>query len=252
MSVEVSYRVPSELYANVTTRAAMINAANFVRDLWLSESPHVSGEYARGLLNPKSVRVLAGEITVVNHAKHAKFCEYGHRAFNIGLAMLNNSSKTKVSKDGSRYLVIRIDSKGKSRIRSAAVKGNVKKAFIDTMPLGSKYPVVRKYGGIAKYEQRKRLQKPLVAKSSGKGTTVTISEKAIRADPNKWRVPALPGKGLARKIHDEAEPLVKEMLRRAIEGERLRYERGHGRSPTWYRKTMPERAVRRSFVREVR
>lgn len=247
MSVKITFKIPVEFYANLTVKRAMDNAANFVRDMWLSRAPHVTGEYAQGLLQDKSVIVRPGEITIQNVAKHAEWYEFGHRAFNIGLAILAKSKKARVSKEGFRYLPIRITKRGSAKFRAPSIQKNIKDAFKRTIPKG-KIPTVSKYGAIAQYMPRKRLQVPLKAKPGTPGDVVTISEKAIRKDPTKWRVPAQPAKKLAEKVKKETEPMVLNMLRQALTGEQERQKQMHGKNPAWYKRSMKNKPIKKTTV----
>jgi hypothetical protein len=234
--ISITFKLPVEYFANITVRRALDNSAKFVRDYWLAKSPHQSGEYAQGLLQDKSIIVRPGEITVQNLSKHANWVEVGHRAFNIGLAILNSSKKTRVSKEGYKYLPIRIPNRGKTRYRAIATQRKVKEDFTKTIPKG-KIPVIATYGGIGKYEPRKRLQTPLIAKTQG-GNIVTISEKAIRKDPSKWVSPAVEGKKISEKVRNETEPMVMRMIMQAILGEKERQKQLHGRNPKWFKPSM--------------
>jgi hypothetical protein len=239
MAVKIVMKMPVEFFANITMRRALDNSAKFVRDYWLSLSPHQSGEYASGLLQDKSIIVRPGEIVIQNLAKHANWYEVGHKAFNIGLAILSSSKKTRVSKDGYRYLPIRIPNRGKTKFRATSTQKKVKDDFKRTVPKG-KIPIIKTYGGIGKYEQRKLLKKPLKATSTD-GNIVTISEKAIRQDPTKWLSPAVEGKKLSEKVQRETEPLVMNMIRQAILGEKERQKQTTGKNPKWFKPSMTKK-----------
>jgi hypothetical protein len=226
----------------------MRNCADFVRDMWLSRAPHVSGAYANGLLESNSVIVRQGSILIQNLAQHAQWYEYGHNGFNIGKRILLTSKKVKVSKDGFRFLRFRMNEKGPTKFRSENVARGVKQSFRNALPTGSVRPQINSYGGIAAYERRKRLMKPMMAKSK-QGGWLTISEKAIKANPDKWWIPAMVGKNLAKKIQEETRPLVMEMLRRAVEGERLRQKKATNKDPVWYRKSMSKYPVKSQTVK---
>ena len=252
MTVKISFQIPKELHSNISTRKAIINCANYVRDLWLADAPHVSGEYARGLLQKDSVQIKAGEIIIQNLAPHAKWYEEGHRTFNIGLAILKNSKKAKTSKEGFKYLTFKMKEKGPTKFRSPSVKKNVTDAFRKTMPTGGRLaPIIRTYGGVSRYIARRRLAKPMMVKT-GKSEWITISEKAIRRDPMKWQMPAMKGRKLAKKIKREAELHVRDMLRRVIEGERIRQLKTKGTKPSWYSYRTKLRPIRKSRIEVIR
>jgi len=241
MSIVVSFSFPRELSRNATTRRALVNAALFVRDLWLARSPYASGEYAKGLQHAGSVRVEQDKIVIENKAKHAAVVEFGHRSFNIGLAMLRNGRGVRTAADGSRYKIVRIEPGARGATRAAGVSRAVVASFTKLFPMGMRVPRVDRYGGIKPYKPRRALQRPLKGLSPRTGSPkgfFIISEKAIRANPHKWQIPAQQGRKLGAKVQAEARPYVIEAIRQAVQGERDRQMRVRGKKPGWYRPAM--------------
>lgn len=237
MSVSIKFKFPAELAKNHTVSRALWNAAYFIRDLWLARAPYASGAYAKGLQNAGSVKVRGGTIEITNFAKHAALVEYGHRSFNLGLAMLNSGKGVSYSKDGNRYKRIHIDQKTQTRTRSPNVATQVKSSFQKTFPIGFPTPRITKYGAMKPYNPRRSLQRPLAQRGAPGGPRgfFTISEKAIRENPNKWQIPAREGKKLGLEVQKEGKQYVAEALRLAVQGERHRQLRMKGVQPKWAR-----------------
>lgn len=230
--VAVRITFDKRVWGNPAVQRAIWNAARFVRDLWLARSPHLGGDYARGLTRQQSIGVTPGVITVRNLATHAAYYEKGVRAFNWGMRTLEKGKNVKISKDGFRYKVIRIEPKGRVAFRKPSVPAAVIAAFRQTIPRGrTKFS---NYEGIDRYRARRALQKPIKARkplaSAMKGFFV-VSEKAIRNDPRKWMHKKVEGKHLARDIEAEATPIIQRAIDQAVAAERARQERMRRMTP---------------------
>lgn len=240
MPVSISFTFPPELMRNQTTRRAIENAALFVRDLWLARSPYVTGGYARGLMSAGSIRIGSGRFSVTNQCAYAQHLEFGTRSFNIGLAILARGRGVKTSADGSRYKIIKVEPKGRASFRKASVAASVQRSFQKMFPPGVRAPRISRYGQIKPYRERKSLRKPLRAKaplaSAMRGIFV-VSEKAIR-ERGAWQMPAKAPRRFAQMVQKEAQPVVVQAIRAAIQGERARQRRLRGNSPGWYRPGM--------------
>lgn len=195
-------------------------------------------------MQSNSVKVFAGEIIVTNFCDHAQYYEDGRRAFNIATAILNGGKGVKTAKDGTRYKTIVIKKRPETRFRSPSIATRVTNSFKATFPIGMKAPKVETYGGIKKYKPRKALQNVLKAKQRSDKTILTISEKTLREDPSRWKVPAMQGKKIAEKVQKEGSTYVAEAVRRAIEGEMARQSK-MGKSPSWSVPRTPIKPVRR-------
>jgi len=253
MAVEVVFEIPREIAYNATIRRHLWNVGYFVRDLWLARSPYAGGGYARGLTLAGSVSVKGNKIHVSNFCKHAQYVEYGHRSFNIGLAMLKNGRNVKVSKDGNRYKRVKIDRSPTSRYRRESVASSVKQKFQRLAPLGMRLPRIDRYGQAPVYPQRKSLMKPIKPGAPRKGPEgiFTVSERAIKEDPSRWLVPALAGRYLARQVQEEARPFVVQTMRDMVQGERARQQRLTGKEPRWYKQKTARGAIRTGPVRRI-
>lgn len=239
--VSITFTFPPGLSRNATVRRALVNAAYFVRDLWLARSPYASGDYARGLTHSGSIKVSNDRIEIINLSRHAQWVESGTRSFNIGLAMLRNGRGVRTAADGSRYKIVRIEPGARGATRAAGVSRAVVASFTKLFPMGMRVPRVDRYGGIKPYKPRRALQRPLKGLSSKPGSPkgfFIISEKAIRANPHKWQIPAQQGRKLGAKVQAEARPYVIEAIRQAVQGERDRQMRVRGKKPGWYRPAM--------------
>lgn len=234
MAIEVSFTVPKELSANATIKKHLWNIANYIRDYWLAKSPSVTGEYAKGLLQNGSVKVTGNVIIIRNLSDHAKYYEFGHQAFNIGMKMLNNGKNVKISKEGFRYKHIKIGDKLQTKSRKDSVAAGVSQSFMSLTPMGMNLPVISRYGATPHYQAKKSLKKVLKpGKVIRKGSDVlTVSEKAIRLDPSKWLVPKMEGRNLAKTVQKEVKPLIIHSLHAIVKAEKERQSR-NGRTPQW-------------------
>ena len=234
MAIEVSFKIPQEMSSNATIKKHLWNIAKFIRDYWIAKSPSVTGEYAKGLLQSGSIKVAGNEITVRNLAKHAQYYEFGHAAFNIGLKMLQNGRGVKVSKEGFRYKHVKIGDKHATKYRKENVAAGVSNSFMSMTPMGMGLPLITSYGAAPEYHAKKSLTKMLKpGKVTRKGSDcLTISEKAIRLNPNKWLVPAMQGKNLAKKVQQEVRPLIIQSLHAIVKAEKER-QTSKGRTPQW-------------------
>jgi len=223
MPVSVEFDFAPELARNHNTRRMLWNLALFVRDLWVARAPTGSGAYVRGLYAAGSVRVQGGKIKIVNYAKHAEYVENGHRAFNLGLAILSGA-KVKRSKAGFKYKVIHVEPKAKATFRPPSVGASVTRAFEKGVPRMVKSALAR-YGGMKKYEAHRRLSRPArpgrISAQAMRGFFV-ISEKSIREDPSRWMSPSVPGRYLAKRIQKEAGPIIKAAIAEATKAENQR------------------------------
>lgn len=245
--VKIVYKYPNEIGSNANIKRTLENAAMFVRDLWLARAPYATGAYAAGLLHSGSVKVGNGEIVIENKAKHAAVLEHGFSSYNLGLAILNGGKGVKTSKDGNRYKKIVIGPSYATRYRQKTVQQQVQKSFSKLAPLGLKPNQFTKYGGVKKYTPRKSLQQLLKPKQKpGQIQILTISEKAIKEDPTKWRMPAREGRKIAAEVQKDARQVVTDAIRAAIQNEKGRMQQ-RGRTPAWYKPTtarQPLKAVR--------
>jgi hypothetical protein len=234
MAVEINFTVPRELASNSTIKKHLWNIAKYIRDYWIAKSPSVNGEYVKGLLNPGSIKVIGENIIVRNLSKHAQFYEFGHRAFNIGMKMLNNGRGVYVSKEGFRYKRVKISDRLETKFRKESVSASVSQSFMSLTPMGLNLPVISKYGATPQYQSRKSLQKMLkpgkVVKEGA--DCLTISEKTIRLNPSKWLVPAMQGRHLAKEVQKEVRPLIMQSLHAIVKAEKVR-QRSKGRTPQW-------------------
>lgn len=242
--VEISFSLPSDLGRNLLINRQMHAVAEFVRDLWLARSPYSSGAYVKGLSHPGSIKITHDRIIVRNMCPHAEYVEYGHGAFNIGMAMLNNGRNVKMSATGNRYKTVVIPPRSEGRTRSARVAGKVTQSFRKMAPMGMNPPKVDKYGKMKRYVARKSLKNPLKSRMSGEETILTISEKSIKEDPSRWRIPAIDGRYLAQEVRREALPYVENAIKQAFLAEKERQERQKGKAPTWYKPGLLRKIVR--------
>lgn len=236
MSVKIEFKFPAELSRNSTIRTALVNTATFVRDMWLARSPYATGEYAKGLTQSGSIKVEQGRMIIENKSRHAAIVEYGFRSFNLGLAMLNSGKGVKVSADGNRYKVIKIEPKERAAFRSQGVANQVQKSFASIMPIGMPRPQISKYGGLKTYQTRRPLLRPLKGKkpsTSGPRGIFVISEKAIKENPMKWQMPARAGMNLSKTVSEECRPYVIEAIKGAVQAEADRQMRAKGQQPAW-------------------
>lgn len=229
-SVSITLKFDRRIWGNPAVQRTVWNAAKMVRDLWLARSPNLSGEYAKGLMHQASVVVRPGEIVVTNMAEHAAVYEYGHKAFNWGLAFLRSGSgKVKRAKDGSKYAIIKIDPKGRSAFRKPSVAGNVIAAFRGTVPRGrTKFSAYEGVASMTRYEAQQRLRKRLKPKAALQGAMrgyFVVSEKAIKADPKKWFHAKTEGYRLARDVKREAQPIVERAIAQVVAAEAARKAR---------------------------
>lgn len=251
MTIEISFNVPKEIMNNATIKKHLWNIGYFVRDLWLAKSPYAGGSYAAGLARPGSVTVKGNRIVVTNFCRHAQYVEYGHRAFNIGLAMLNNGRNVKTSADGNRYKKVKIDPSPTSRYRKETVATNIKQKFARIAPIGMKLPKIDRYGVVPAYKTRQTLLKPLKpgpVRKTPRGI-FTISERAIREDPSKWLVPVMEARHLGKNVQQEAKPYVVQTLRDIVQAERARQQRVRGKNPKWYKPRMTRGIIKVEPVR---
>jgi hypothetical protein len=214
MPVSVILKFPPELMYRRNVKDRLFDAAKFVRDYWISISPHRSGEYAKGLMGPNVIKVGSGLITITNFAKHAGFFEAGHRSFNLAQRILAGGKGVKVSKDGFRYKVLKIPKTLSTQYRKPSLAASVQRAF------GFKTPpaVMGKLAKAKPYVSPKRVShsvKPKTAKGSREGIVV-ISEKTLRNNPQAWQIPAMVGRGLAKKVQDEAIPIINQAITQAL------------------------------------
>ena len=231
MSAEIKFNFPKGMLKNHNTREAIKNAANFIRDLWLSKVPNKGGGYAKGLQQPGSVKVEDGRITITNFAKHAGIVENGFKSYNIGLKILANGKGVKVSKDGNRYKIVRLPERSEKKIELKDKSSHVTNAFKRTIP-----KALNSAWGHKTYERPKQLHAALNKQKQKQGTTasklVVISEKAIKKDPTKWQMPAREGKKIAEAVFKEARPLIAEAVRQAQIAEVSRQTK-RGQTPSW-------------------
>lgn len=237
---------------NATVRRAIQNSAEFIRDLWLARAPYKSGKYAQGLTHAGSIRVSRGRVEIINHAKHAQAIEMGVKSYNLAMAILNSGKGVKISKEGYRYKKIKIEESPAARYRKPSVAQSVQKSFSKLAPLGMRPNSLTKYGGIRSYTARKRLQKPLKPQKTTNIGLFTISEKAQKANPNKWQIPEREGRNLARDVHRDAKPLISDAIRKAVQQERDRQKRTKGKVPAWYNPAMARNPVKNNPVSGVR
>lgn len=242
--IEISFALPTDLGRNLLINRQMHAVAEFVRDLWLARSPYSSGAYVKGLQHPGSIKITHDRIIVRNMCPHAEYVEYGHGAFNIGLAMLNNGRNVKVSASGNRYKTVVIPPKTESRTRSAKVAGKVTQSFKKMAPMGMTAPKTDKYGKMKRYVARKGLKTQLKNRAIGEETILTVSEKSIKEDPSRWRIPAMDGRYLAQEVRREAMPYVENAIKQAFLAEKERQERQKGQSPKWYKPGLLRKIVR--------
>jgi hypothetical protein len=220
--IQVGFSYPQSISRNLTIQKSARNIAEFVRDLWIARSPYASGGYVRGLQQPNSIQLFLGRIVIKNTCKYAYVIERGFRSYNFGLAVLNAGKNVKVGKDGNRYKVIKVDPKGKAAYRKASVGDAVKRSFMKSMPIGMPMPKITSYGGIKPYKQRQSIRRPMKARKPAKDAMkgiFVISEKAIKADPTKWMMPAREGLHLAEKIQKEARQYVVAAFRDVVKKE---------------------------------
>lgn len=216
--------------------AALKDAAEFVRDLWLARSPYATGSYAKGLLQAGSVKVGGGKIEIANKSKHAESVEFGFSSYNWGMQILNSGKGVKTAKDGTRYKIIHIDDKAQTKYRKPSVAQSISKSFQKLIPLGLKPNAVTKYGQLKRYEPRRTLKRPLkpqMKKSSPHGFFI-VSSKSIQENPRKWQMPTREGRKLGEQVQKEASPLVKAAVSAAIEKERDRQARLGKGQPKWF------------------
>lgn len=216
MPVQIVVKFDRSLYGNPAVQKALWNAARFIRDLWLSRAPNLSGAYARGLQKPQSIIVRPGEIVVQNLAPAAGFYESGTRAFNWGLETLRRGKNVKTSKDGFKYKVIHIKPQGRVAFRKPTVGLGVIAAFRATIPKGrTTFAAYQGFKDIGRYKPRAILAKPLKAKkplAAGMSGFFVVSERAIRENPRRWFHERVEGHFVARDVQREAEPIVARAL----------------------------------------
>jgi hypothetical protein len=233
--VKVAFSFPPEIARNPRVRSALLDAGNFVRDLWLARAPYSSGDYARGLMHAGSVKLTGNKLEITNTCPHAAVVEFGFRSYNIGLAILNSGKGVRMSAEGFRYKVIKIGDTAKARYRQASVAQAVQKSYAKLAPIGLSNPNF-KFGA---YKPRMSLQKPLKPGAvRGTSQVLTISEKAIKQNPDKWRMPSRDGKKLGERIQKEGAVIIKDVVRRIIAQERDRQKRLYGKKPRWFKPSM--------------
>lgn len=230
MAVRITIKFDRRLFGNPAIQRTLWNAAKMVRDLWLSRAPHVSGDYVDGLRHPGSIAIRPGVIEVTNFSEHAQVYEFGHKAFNWGLKMLEKGgAKVKTAKDGSKYRIIKVDPAARASFRKPSVGAAVITAFKATVPRGrGKFKAYSGSADIGKYHQHVRLGKAIKAKpplASGMSGFFVVSEKAIKADPKKWFHDKMPGFKLAASVQREAAPIIKEAIAQALSAELARKAR---------------------------
>ncbi|MGZ3772948.1 MAG: hypothetical protein ACXVCY_04180 [Pseudobdellovibrionaceae bacterium] len=234
MSAEIKFNFPKGMLKNRNTRESIKNAANFVRDLWLSRVPNKAGGYAKGLQQPGSVKVEDGKITVTNFCPYAGYVENGFKSYNIGMRILANGKGVKVSKDGYRYKIVRIPERSSKSPDLKDKSKQVINAFRNTIPkqLSSAW-------GHKTYERPKSLQAHLSKKKQEKGNTASkllvISEKTIKKDPTKWQMPAREGQKIAKKVFEDAKAYIAQAIKQAHAAEVQRQVTRGNSKPSWAR-----------------
>ena len=231
MTVSIRVKFQPELFHNITTRRMIENAAYYMRDLWLSKSPNGGGPYGQGLQQPGSVIVHTNSFKITNFAKHAEVYEFGHRAFNLGLRMLERGRVFKRTKKGDLIKIMRIpDKKQTTRFRSPSVGAQTTKRFEGTLP---RY--IMEHGAVRKYQTSFRLAQPLKAsiKGSGRSQFFVVSIQAIMRDRSKWEIPAMEGRHLGDAVLDEGLPVIRAQMEETIVRELDRQQK-LGRTPQWY------------------
>ncbi len=234
--IEIVYNLPDNIARNATVRAVLMNVGLFIRDLWLARAPYATGGYARGLMMPASVRIEGSELHITNFSKHAAVLEYGFSSYNWGMRTLNKGKNVKTAKDGTRYKIIKIDKIPTARYRRPAVAQAVQKSFAKLAPLGLRPGRILKYGKPDRYNPRKSLQRPIKGGPPRKDSPLgffVVSEKAIKQSGGRaWKMPTREGLNLAKKVKDEARPLVVAAVKAAMNAERDR-QNSAGRRPSW-------------------
>lgn len=229
MTVKIVIKFDRRLLSSQAMQRVVWNAARMVRDLWLSKTPYLSGDYAKGLQRPGSIGVSPGRITVQNFSPHAGIYESGHKAFNWGLATLNKGKNVKTAKDGSKYKIIKIDPKGRVAFRKASTGAAVISAFQATVPKGrGKFASYGGRGDIGKLRTHARLLKPIKPRKSLVGAMrgfFVVSERAIKANPKRWFHEKQEGHYVARDVQKTVEPIIKRAIAQAAAAEAALKER---------------------------
>lgn len=233
MALQIVIPFDPKLWRQPAMKRAIWNSAKFLRDLWLSRSPTLGGDYAKGLQRPSSIVITPGKIIVQNFSKHARIYEDGARSFNWGLATLAKGKNVKRTKAGDKFKVIFIKPTGRVAFRRPTVGNAVIAAFRATIPKGR--TTFASYSGpkdLARYKSRASLAKPIKAKKPLKGAMkgfFVVSERAIRENPKRWFHERLEGHHLARDVEREALPIIERALAQAAAAEAAARERNRPR-----------------------
>ena len=248
--VTVSFNFPEALTRNPRIRAAILDAGEFIRDLWLARSPYATGEYARGLMRSGAITLRGGKLEIVNNSKHAGIVEFGFRSYNIGLAMLAKSRGVKISAEGYRYKVIKIDKTPTANYRKESVAQSVQKSYAKLQPIGVRFNPTTRFGS-ERYRPRVSLKRPLRGGKPRPGPegVFIISEKAIKENPQKWMMPAREGKGLAKDIQKEGADIMRKVISKIVASEKQRQTRVKGKTPSWYKPSQARAPFRQQPVR---
>jgi len=207
--VSIQFSFPASVIRNLNVRKQLYNAALFARDLWVSMSPRGSGQYIDGLMQGKSIVISGGTITITNFSRTAQFFEEGHRAFNIGMKMLQNGKNVKHAKDGSRYKIIKmpIGMRKQATYSKPSVAASITRNFKGLVPAGMK---IKSYGDTPSYRARKF--RPISGGKKRNNEIMVVSERAIRMNPSKWYVPAMAGRKIGQKVKEIANPVIQQAI----------------------------------------